>query len=869
MSELVITSANFVLQPVANLRNGPAILRWAYNRQFLASDGAQVFAGTQSIGFGVEVTCAIADGLITVDEDSTLWTTDDAQDPSPASLSISAWLLTPRGVLIAQLTIAGKTQFVVPSSLAPSTTWSLFSNYNQAVHLVNAPDFWYTAAEIDRLVRQWMDHNPASDLQLGTVLLTVPADIPTSPVVWGANDPLVRDAVKLQGINIGDTAPLDSQALIFNEANNQWEPGNQGAGTGNVLSNEVSSVDGQVTLASGTGGKTIEFYEDDGLVRTTGGVPAPATVGTADVDDDAVTYAKLQNVSAAARILGRGSAAGAGDVQELTVGTGVSISGTVISATGTGGDVTAASNLTDEAVVVGDGGVKGVQTTPVTINPGTGLITGAIVGDPTDEQDIANKTFVLQSVAAAVQQTPNITALVSGGGVIWESDYNFRVSQATYLIQGDLFTSTEQTITLDAADPALDRIDVIALDNTGTVVKITGTAAAQPSQPDVDPGTQLFLTFVFVGAATTAPPNVTDENIYLDNAEWTATTSGVGWNPNSTNNPHSGTKDIEGTNVANNAYVQLQAPSPLTLDSFALLSVFIRSKAAWPKQRSLLFQWYSTGVALGVPVTINTGFFGFDSSQTSSYQLVVIPVAQFAVPAGTSLNQLRITDKGGAIGMYVDDIVLQAFGGDIGTPPSPGITQEQADARYLQRANNLNDVVTPNTALNALLPTQVGQSGKILGTNGSNTSWVATTGSTVPTAAQGDTLYASAANTLSTLAKDTNATRYLSNTGASNNPAWAQVSLTQGVSGDLPLSNLAQFAANTVAANPTNGTADLSSVALSTSQLVGRGSSGDIAPISLGSNMSMSGTTLSASGGTIVSSALGLIIATSQTNYIN
>lgn len=55
------------------------------------------------------------------------------------------------------------------------------------------------------------------------------------------------------------------------------------------------------------------------------------------------------------------------------------------------------------------------------------------------------------------------------------------------------------------------------------------------------------------------------------------------------------------------------------------------------------------------------------------------------------------------------------------------------------------------------------------------------------TYAQGDLLYASAANTLSRLAKDTNATRYLSNTGTSNAPAWAQINLANGVTGTLPI----------------------------------------------------------------------------------
>lgn len=68
--------------------------------------------------------------------------------------------------------------------------------------------------------------------------------------------------------------------------------------------------------------------------------------------------------------------------------------------------------------------------------------------------------------------------------------------------------------------------------------------------------------------------------------------------------------------------------------------------------------------------------------------------------------------------------------------------------------------------------------------------------------AQGDLLYASAANTLARLAKDTNATRYLANTGTSNNPAWAQVNLANGVTGTLPTANggtgLASFTADRV-----------------------------------------------------------------------
>lgn len=62
-------------------------------------------------------------------------------------------------------------------------------------------------------------------------------------------------------------------------------------------------------------------------------------------------------------------------------------------------------------------------------------------------------------------------------------------------------------------------------------------------------------------------------------------------------------------------------------------------------------------------------------------------------------------------------------------------------------------------------------------------------GTGLVTISQGDLIFGSAANTYSALAKNVTATRYLSNTGASNNPAWAQITLTNGVTGALPVAN--------------------------------------------------------------------------------
>jgi len=76
-----------------------------------------------------------------------------------------------------------------------------------------------------------------------------------------------------------------------------------------------------------------------------------------------------------------------------------------------------------------------------------------------------------------------------------------------------------------------------------------------------------------------------------------------------------------------------------------------------------------------------------------------------------------------------------------------------------------------------------------LGVNAGATAPVYQPSATSVLTAQGDLLYASAANTLARLAKNTTATRYLANTGSSNNPAWAQIDVSNGITGTVPVGN--------------------------------------------------------------------------------
>lgn len=95
------------------------------------------------------------------------------------------------------------------------------------------------------------------------------------------------------------------------------------------------------------------------------------------------------------------------------------------------------------------------------------------------------------------------------------------------------------------------------------------------------------------------------------------------------------------------------------------------------------------------------------------------------------------------------------------------------------------DTLTNKTLTSPVLTTPV-VNGTITGTTVIS---VANGGTALASYTQGDILYASGSGVLATLPKDTNATRYLSNTGTTNNPAWAQINIANGVTGTLPVAN--------------------------------------------------------------------------------
>lgn len=326
------------------------------------------------------------------------------------------------------------------------------------------------------------------------------------------------------------------------------------------------SADRTLTLTTGDASRTLTMSGDatisgtntgDQTITLSGDVTGTGTGAiTATIANDSVTYAKIQNVSATDRLLGR-SSSGAGDVEEIACtaagrallddadntaqrstlglgtlatqngtssgtntgdqtitntsdatshtvtlsasggsvqlieGTNISLTtggtgsaGTVtIAASGGSGDVTAAASLTDEAIIRGDGGAKGVQTSGVTISD-TNVISGATQLN-VDNIRLDGNTLSSTDTNGNINLTPNGTGEVVTGilkasgsaGIVLKN--NSGTAQAEFGAGGGTNAAINGTTNIATASADYHQI----AGGTGT---ITDTATGSSSNIDIN-----------------------------------------------------------------------------------------------------------------------------------------------------------------------------------------------------------------------------------------------------------------------------------------------------------------------------------------------------------------------------------------------
>jgi hypothetical protein len=242
----------------------------------------------------------------------------------------------------------------------------------------------------------------------------------------------------LQGQPVSSTTPTNGQILTYNTGAGQWEPQ-----TGSGGFTDEMAQDAVGTMLANTVTVNLTYVD-----------ATPSL--TADVNDNSITFAKMQDISTA-RILGR-STAGTGDVEQLSAGTGISISGGQVSSTIT--------QYTDENA---QDAVGIILTDTSTIDYTYDDTTPTITADVKDDSITYAK---IQNVSATDRVLGRATA---GSGDVEEITFT---SQARQLADDTSFSAMRTTLGLaigtdvQAADATLT---ALAAYNTNGLV--TQTAA--------------------------------------------------------------------------------------------------------------------------------------------------------------------------------------------------------------------------------------------------------------------------------------------------------------------------------------------------------------------------------------------------------
>lgn len=267
---------------------------------------------------------------------------------------------------------------------------------------------------------------------------------------------------------------------------------------------------------------------------------------------------------------------------------------------------------------------------------------------PITKRQVGDTTYI------GIDALQGQNGLLFGGLVSHDTLYTYDVTAAIYTINGTQYNSSSGSVTLDPADDDFDRQDIIALDTNGNIISITGTPGADPQLPQIDPLSQVFLTSVYVKAASTAPDNLNNETIYDENVEaWTRTnTSGLTVNPDNTTSPFHLLKSLDvGSWAVTKSVNFIRVAGAVPAGTYSLLKLFINLKAPLAANGNISVLFYNGATNVG-NITL-TPAQGFVKGTAGVYQNVTVPMTTSPV------TQVVIGFIGVGGGAYIDYVQLQ------------------------------------------------------------------------------------------------------------------------------------------------------------------------------------------------------------------
>lgn len=275
----------------------------------------------------------------------------------------------------------------------------------------------------------------------------------------------------------------------------------------------------------------------------------------------------------------------------------------------------------------------------------------------------ATKNYTVDDIASyTINQIDQVTPGNSiTGRVSWSGEG--LVFQST-LITGSLNGVTinipqNLNIVLDSADSTNDRFDLFVVNTNNTLTVLKGTPSANPVKPSIDQLTQFEIGFVRVSAGQATPSELSNVTVYNEDlgqpTEWNFSTSlPAQIIPGSTANPQSGEKSIYFKDLPMEGLVTFQAASAINASDIQSVTFKIKKNSV-SSAVGISFYLGNDTDNVGDAVLIFDGQFGFDGSNTSSYQNIVIDREDFNLPTVADITKMGFLVRQGFDG-YIDNI---------------------------------------------------------------------------------------------------------------------------------------------------------------------------------------------------------------------